>query len=104
MGKKQTVRNYVATSTNGANSDGHVTQGDWLSSANLQAIFNCHAGSTKQLLSLCHFLNQARASQRPVHAWFLEILFVREVGVCVCVCVCVSAPEGINNYSREMNP
>ena len=55
MGKKQTVRNYVATSTNGVNSAGHVTQGDWLSSANLQAIFNRQAGSTKQLLSLCRF-------------------------------------------------
>ena len=36
--------------------------------------------------------------RRPARAWFLEIAFVREVGVCV------SAPEGINNYSREMNP
>ena len=44
------------------------------------------------------FLNQARAGRRPVHSWFLEIAFVREVGVCV------SAPKGINNYSREMNP
>ena len=52
---------------------------------------------------MCHFsvfLNQARAGLRPARAWFLEIAFVREVGVCVCV----SAPEGINNYSREMNP
>ena len=48
------------------------------------------------------FLNQVRAGQRPACAWFLEIAFVREVGVCVCVCV--SAPEGINNYSCEMNP
>ena len=33
---------------------------------------------------------------------FLEIAFVREVGMYVCVCV--SAPEAINNYSCEMNP
>ena len=32
------------------------------------------------------------------HAWFLEIAFVCKVDVCV------SAPEDINNYSREMNP
>ena len=31
------------------------------------------------------FLNQARAGLR---AWFLEIAFVWEVGMCVCVCVC----------------
>ena len=55
IGKKQTVRNYVATSTKGVISAGHVTQGHWLSSADLQAIFNHQAGSTKQLLSLCHF-------------------------------------------------
>ena len=45
-------------------------------------------------------------TRRPARAWFLEIAFVREVGmrvcVCVCVCVCVSAPEAINNYSREI--
>ena len=29
-------------------------------------------------------------------AWFLEIVFVRDIGMCVCVCVCVSAPEAIN--------
>ena len=53
----------------------------------------------------------------------LEIAFVREVGMCVCACVCacvcvsvclsvclvcvsvcLSVPEGINNYSYEMNP
>ena len=37
------------------------------------------------------FLNQARASHRPVCTWFLEINLVREV--CMCVCVCVSAPR-----------
>ena len=42
-----------------------------------------------------HFLNQARASQRPVCAWFLEIAFVHEVSmlVYVRVCVCVR-PQG----------
>ena len=44
------------------------------------------------------FLNQAHAGWKPVRTWFLEIAFVRKVGVCV------SAPKGINNYSREMNP
>ena len=38
------------------------------------------------------FLNQARASQRLARAWFLEIAFVREVGMRVClrlsVCIC----------------
>ena len=46
-------------------------------------------------------LNQARAGLWPARAWFLEIAFVREVGMCVCVwmcvCVCVSAPEAMNN-------
>ena len=54
------------------------------------------------------FLNQARA-------WFLEIAFVREVGIrgcvcaCVCVCVCVWAcvrvcvrSQAMKDYSREM--
>ena len=61
------------------------------------------------LNSVCnHFLNQARAGLRPACAWFLEIALVREVGmhvrvhVCVCLSVCLSAPEAINNYSREM--
>ena len=45
------------------------------------------------------FLNQARASLRPAHAWFLKIDPVRIVSmrVRVCACVCVSAPEAINN-------
>ena len=34
-----------------------------------------------------YFLNQVRAGQRPVHTWFLEITFVRNVCVCVCVCL-----------------
>ena len=39
-----------------------------------------------------------------VHAWFLEIAFVREVSmsVCVTVFVCVR-PQAIKNYSREMS-
>ena len=40
-------------------------------------------------------------SRRLVRAWFLEIIFVRDV--CVCVCVCVSAPEGTNNYRMAPN-
>ena len=31
------------------------------------------------------FLNQACASHRPAHAWFFEIAFVQEVGMCACV-------------------
>ena len=41
---------------------------------------------------------------------FVEIVYVREVGVCVCmcvrthVCVCVCPhPEGINNSSHEIH-
>jgi len=42
-------------------------------------------------------LNQAHAGRRPARDWFLEITFVRDVGmlararacVCVCVCACV---------------
>ena len=39
------------------------------------------------------FLNQART-------WFLEIVFIHEVGMHVCVCV--SAPQAIKNHLREM--
>jgi len=39
------------------------------------------------------FLNQARAGQRLVHDWFLEIAFVHDVSMRVRV----SAPEAINN-------
>ena len=40
------------------------------------------------------FLNQALAGRRAASAWFLEIAFVREVGMsaCVCACVCVCPP------------
>ena len=40
--------------------------------------------------SLPFLLNQA-CGQRPARAWFLEIAFVREVGMRVCsfVCMCV---------------
>ena len=51
------------------------------------------------------FLNQVRAGQGLVHAWFLKITSVRMyVCVCVCVCVdvCVSAPQAIKKYSREI--
>ena len=33
------------------------------------------------------FLNQARASHRPAHTWFLEITFIPPKCVCVCVYV-----------------
>ena len=36
-------------------------------------------------------------------AWFLEIAFIREVGMRVCVCVCVSAPKAINNIHVILN-
>ena len=35
------------------------------------------------------FLNQACASCRPAHAWFLKIDPVQIVGMCVHVCMCV---------------
>ena len=41
-----------------------------------------------------NFKNQARAGRRPARAWFLDIAFVREVGMRVCVC---ARPEAINN-------
>ena len=44
------------------------------------------------------FLNQARASHRPVRTWFLKIDFVRIIGMCV------STPEAINNKWRDMKP
>ena len=44
------------------------------------------------LRKIVTFLNQALAGLGPARAWFLEIAFVREVGVCVCV----SAPKAIN--------
>ena len=42
-------------------------------------------------------LNQARAGQSAGACLFLEIAFVREVGMLVCVC---PRPEAINNESR----
>ena len=43
--------------------------------------------------------------------WFLEIAFIREVGmfacVCVCVCVCVFVsvhPRGYKLHSRDIEP
>ena len=41
------------------------------------------------------FLNQA-------HAWFLEIAFVRNVGMCVRTCVC-PRPEAINYIHVILN-
>ena len=43
-------------------------------------------------------LNQVHVSQS---AWFLEIAFVRDVGMCVCVCV--SAPKAINYIHMIFN-
>ena len=37
------------------------------------------------LASVFNLLNQVSAGHRPVHAWFLEIAFVREDDVCMCV-------------------
>ena len=37
------------------------------------------------------FLNQARASHRPAHTWFLKIDPVQIVSMRACVCVCVLA-------------
>ena len=56
------------------------------------------------LYILATLLNQARAGRRPARAWFLEITFVRDVGMRVCLRVCVSTPEAINNYLREIKP
>ena len=36
-------------------------------------------------------------SVRPVHAWFFEIAFVRDVGMCVC------PPQGYKLHSRDIN-
>ena len=38
-----------------------------------------------------------------MRTWFLEIAFVRKVGMCVCVCVCVFAPEAINYIHVILN-
>ena len=119
MGKKQMVRNYVATSTNGVNSAGHVTQGDWLSSANLQAIFNRQAGSTKQLLSLCYFfhLNCCPSINRPFICGFAQLATVANKPMFGIIqplflatyspyCYCVIAKEfitSIKNFTRGVN-
>ena len=39
---------------------------------------------------------------RPVHAWFLKIALVHDIGMCVCVRV--STPEGINNQWCDIDP
>ena len=48
-------------------------------------------------------LNQACAGRKPARTWFLEIAFVREVGMSACVCVCVR-PWGYKLHSREIEP
>ena len=56
------------------------------------------------MYELAFFLNQACAGLFA-HTWFLEIAFVRDVGMCVCVCVrvCVSAPKVINYIHVMLN-
>ena len=44
-------------------------------------------------------LNQAHASQKLAHAWFLEIAFVHDVGMCACVYV---HPRGYKLDSRDI--
>ena len=45
------------------------------------------------------FLNQARAGQRLALAWFLEIAFVCEVGMCVS-----PRPRSYELHSRNIEP
>ena len=58
-------------------------------------------GKLYQIANYFKFFNLFKLGAcRPngTHTWFLEIAFVRDVGmcvcacVCVCVCVCVSSP------------
>ena len=47
--------------------------------------------------------NRVVAFLNQVHAWFLEIAFVRHVGVCVCVCACVCVrPRGYKLHSHDI--
>ena len=39
----------------------------------------------------------------PAWTWFLEIAFVREVGMCACVHVCVSASKAMNYIHVILN-
>ena len=67
------------------------------------------SGYIKQILdNEEYFLNQA-------HAWFLEITFVCDIGICVCVCACVRAcvcvcvcvcvhPRGCKLHSCDIEP
>ena len=46
---------------------------------------------------------------KPACAWFLEIAFVCNIGMCVCVCVCVcvyvcGCPQGYKLHSRFIEP
>ena len=45
-----------------------------------------------------NFLNQALADLWLMSAWFLEIVFVRDVNMCLCVC-----PEAINYIHVILN-
>ena len=49
-----------------------------------------HTTNNVSYLQHLIYLNQARASLRPAHAWFLKIDPKWIVSMCVCVCVCVS--------------
>ena len=52
------------------------------------------------LMTITDFIKPG--ARRPkARAWFLEIAFVREVGMCACVCV--SAPEAINYIHVILN-
>ena len=49
------------------------------------------------------FLKQACASQRPVHTWFLEIAFVRDIGMCVSVPKAINYIHVILNLYNQLN-
>ena len=69
---------------------------------NLLSRYNYYHGKNYHSITIYHniinFLNQASASHRPAHTWFLRIAFVHEcLYVCVFACVCVSTPEAMKN-------
>ena len=45
-----------------------------------------------------HYLSPMRTGHRLVSAWFLEIIFVHNIGMCMCLCV---TQEDINNKALE---
>ena len=47
------------------------------------------SNATSHLLTI---FNQVSTGQRQACAWFLEIAFVHNVGMCVCACMCVCLP------------